>query len=224
MYNHIITFLFFTIHALIQPQSTGFDFRSTKWGMTMEEVEQSEGLTPIFKGYDRSFEEMIQIYEIYIDSRKVDLYYHFDGGKLSGADYMIHWGSWQRNQNEHTISDRLHSIYKIFVALETKKYKPLGKWYFTHAGFSKEYEEFTNCQQYNGDFTNSNDNISTLEECLTEAINNNKIISKGIVGITYKNQRTRVSIEFPTKSYSMETYHEMIGWIRFRSWNVDLVF
>ena len=29
------------------------------------------------------------IYEIYLEKRRVELYYYFDGGVLSGAEYMI---------------------------------------------------------------------------------------------------------------------------------------
>ncbi len=199
------------------PQDVQFDFRKTSWGMSMKEVEESEGLEPKFKGINPGTKELNLVYDIAFEKRNVELYYYFDNGILSGAEYMIDWGYWQDNKANHSIDYRLHSLTSIFRSLENKGFQPFGKWYFSQ-GYYSNYKSFTDCQNYStGTFTYSNENIEKLKNCLASAMRNPIIKSKAIVGMTYSTERTRTYLHLPTKDYDLEMYHSRIGWISFYS-------
>jgi len=83
-------------------------FRKTRWGMSKEEVKQSEGRKPDYE------EEMVLGYSEKIAGMDVVLFYYFSDGKLYQAAYV--------DVEKYTFENKYIDDYKTFKKLLTEKY------------------------------------------------------------------------------------------------------
>jgi len=87
-----------------EPEDLGpFDFRMTRWGMSMEQVEAAEkrdGLTP------REYGDGGMIYNVEINTNNFGLLYQFTDDRLASANYILHENFTNKN-NYIQIFERL---------------------------------------------------------------------------------------------------------------------
>jgi hypothetical protein len=191
--------------------SQNFDVRNTIWGMTMQEVIESEGRNPeqTEKGYNN---DDILLFTLFIEKRKVDCGYHFLNGRLVEITYRYNWGTWQSDQ-EKDFSSRYYSIFTFFNSLNQKNYRLTEGWYILNAKFSETGKRLSACL---GDLQSKTPfaKLNKVEECF------NKIANLGVNGdlyanIRFENQRTRIEVSFPLKNHDFKDKY--IGWITFDS-------
>lgn len=209
--------IFFVLTIVVQMISSNncksqtYDVRATRWGMTMQEVIESEGSDPESneKGFDN---DVVLSYTLFIESRKVNCNYHFLNGRLTKVSYRYYWGSWQDDQKKD-FKSRYYSISSFFKSLTQKNYHLSYGWHILNEEYSETGKKLSTCLgdlQFKTPFAD----LNKVEACFNQVTDLESKVNSS-ARIEYKNQRTRIVISFPLKNH--EYKDKIIGWVTFES-------
>ena len=207
----IIISLLFTIFVSMVSFGQQFDVRNTRWGMTMEDVVNSEGSSPIRKGTDATKKMSIE-YETTIENRKVLITYYFENNRLSEVDYRYYWGDWQNINGTQIIATRIFSLSSLFYSLRDKNFIPYLNWHAWANQHTPTGVAFDNCQQYKESFDYNNENVQMLDNCCSKFYYDKNFVS---IYINYENGRTFAEVKLPTVNYYDGLDKEVLGWVTF---------
>jgi hypothetical protein len=126
---------------IIQNSYGQYDIRKVNWGMTMEDVKQSElPLKPNEERYNKSYNQQEITYTNFtINQTKTDLTYAFQNGKLISITYTF-YKTWQRDIS--SLFDKILYTKFVFENLKEKNFNQFGCWsYGTHSysTYTKKY-------------------------------------------------------------------------------------
>jgi len=116
----ILSILCFLIFSMLFAFAEEYAFRQTKWGITKEEVENSE-YSKLIGDYEDNL-----IYKAFIFDFDCDVYYFFEDGKLRSAEY--NFGLFEPIENARYVYNSFKEILikKYGIPLEEKE--KLEKW------------------------------------------------------------------------------------------------
>lgn len=189
-----------------------FDVRKTRWGMTMNEVQLSEAISPQFSGRN-DYGEHVIIYELNLDSRNVILQYLFENNVLVEVSYRYYFGNWQ---DTYEFKDRIYSLNNVFTLLSKKGYEPWTHWYLSEMDMIDKGSQFAKCQNNPTGFKLTTECVDRVQNCLNKELLSPKF--KSLISIRYENARSYVVIKFPNNvEPNDEVYRTILAWVKFRS-------
>lgn len=200
------------ILVIVGYRCQGQDVRGTKWGMTLEEVIKAEypleydnyekGVQAI-KGGKVFYGSPTLIYEnVAIDGRNVRVSYEFENNKLIKVTFRFKYDGY--NYGQTSLSNRFSLMNSIIETLIEKEFFYNSCWMdhpygWTHYGQEKKCLEAVECKI-------TDEALKQVQFCLDS-------YNLESVGIRFKDERTHLSLCFPSKRHSF--YDEIIGWVWF---------
>ena len=116
----VLSFMLFFNYSFSQ----SFDVRNCKWGMSIDEVRNAEGILPTSEtkdviGYKNGeyiySDKIVATYDIVIDNKPVKLFYYFKNNALVSATLTTYWSNFYPT-NDHSNTSRLNQFKNIFIS------------------------------------------------------------------------------------------------------------
>ena len=217
--------LLIAISLLTIVNGLGQDVRNCTWGMSMQQVEEAEGVRPVkvekdFYRYGSNGPEYTDIvtveYSATIDYREVRILYKFKSNKLVGATLCVNWATHDKNRT--TTAGRLFAFRDIFNYLvKDKNYRVNKNW--IKGGFYSDIYLPSNviCTDEVQFGIWWEDQFSEVAKCID---NYRFSYNDQMYGLTMTNGRTNVLVNFPTPMNirdNSDLFSRLIGWVKYES-------